>query len=905
MQESVYEKTMSRRSFAKASAATIALAATMTSMFGCKKDPPKPPEEKPKDVEKVEEAFGVCRMCQQQYCSYKATIKSGIVTRIEGVPESLLSNGTLCARGNANITQHYNPYRVKTPLMRTNPQKGMNVDPGWKEISWEDALATVADRMKAIKADNPKKFAYNQGFARTGILISDTSYVAAFGSPNAFRSNGPLCATHFVPSSCVGTFLGPNFDFAYTDYCLCLGRSMGPSTGVSAGGSRGDGGIATKLFMYAMDRGMKLKVVGPRYQPESVHKNAEWLSMVPGGEFPFVLALTNVLLNELGIYDEEFVTWRTNLPYLILPEGGYARNADGLPLIWDKASNSAKPFNDPTLETPALDGTYFVDGVAALPAFELLKASVRSTTPEVAAERAGITADEIRAIANELVAYARIGETIKIEDAELPLRPVAIIAGRGVVSKKDGILCHMAIANLNMILGAVGVPGGVQSDTWGDYFKPDDDGLVGLVSEAVPWWATRGKFTFPPQQVDLKEFYPVSHHMPHIAYKAIANPEKYKLEYSLDMLLVYGGNAIQHNAAPDITIDSIANIPFTVSIAYHLDEPAWMADIVLPEDSNMERHIAGRAYKDVGLRDGKPILFTQTNIQRPVVPRLFDTMQPDDIFIELAERVGFLGGETGVNAALNRGFKDDFKIDPEKKYTIKELLNSQVKSDWGAEYGMDIQEPFMQKIAPFTNRYAYFFQPGKATRHRVYYDHLLDVGKRLKKYLQENGLDTVPGWEGKKFFEYYIPLPMLVEEDFDKAPEDYPLQVFNWKTPQFIGLVGGNDNPYLYEVAKNFDPYTFAVCINTTTAAELGIKQGDEVLVESQYGKAKGKAALTETVRPDCIGIAGNLGRLSPGMNPIALEGPNYNHLLPDTEGLIDPIAGQIPVTTWVRVKKA
>lgn len=894
---------MTRRAFAKATAATVAMAAVSSSLFGCGQETLEEGGEE--SIASFEEAYGVCRMCQQQYCSYKAIKKDGVVIRLEGVPESLLSNGTLCARGNSNIAQHYNPYRVKTPLQRTNTAKGMDVDPGWKEITWDEALQIVADRLIAIREDDPRKFAYNQGFSRTGILIGDTAYVAAFGSPNAFRSNGPLCATHFAPASTVGTFLGPNYDFAYTDYCLCLGRNMGASTGVSSGGSRGDGGISAKNFLYSMDRGMKLVCVSPRLQPEALHENAQWLPLTPGSEFSFVMALLNILLHELDTYDKEFVTWRTNLPYLILPEGGYIRDENNKPLIWDAASGSAKAFDDESLEEPALEGSYDVNGVTVQPAFVLLKESVKDTTPEKAAPLAGITADEIRAIANDLVKYARIGETITIEGVEMPLRPVAVIAGRGVVSKKDGILCHMAAININMLLGAVGVPGGVHPDCWGAFFAPDEDGLVGLVSEAVPWWATKGEFSYPPNMLDLKEFYPVSHHMPHLAYKVIADPEKYGMDYTLDTLLSYGGNAVQHNAAPDNTLAAMAKIPFIVSISYHMDEPTWMSDIVLPEDSNFERYIAGRCYKDVGLKDGQVVAFKQTNIQRPVVDRLYDTRQPDDIFVEIAERVGFLHGEKGVNASLNKSYKDDFKIDTEKKYTIKELLDSQVKSDWGAEHGMDEEGPFIQEIVPMCDRYAYSYHPGKATRHRVYFDHLLETGRKLKAYLQENGLETVPGWEGKEFFEYYVPLPKLIGQEAHVAPEGYPLQVINWKTPQFIGLIGGNDNPYLYQVSKDFDPYMFGACLNTKTAVELGIQAGDAIVVESPYGKVQTTAIITETIHPGCVGIAGNLGRMSPGLNPIALDGPVYNHLLPDVEGMIDPIAGQISVATWVRVEKA
>ena len=41
----------------------------------------------------------------------------------------------------------YNPYRVKTPLMRTNPEKGLDVDK-WKEITWDEALDITAKELR-------------------------------------------------------------------------------------------------------------------------------------------------------------------------------------------------------------------------------------------------------------------------------------------------------------------------------------------------------------------------------------------------------------------------------------------------------------------------------------------------------------------------------------------------------------------------------------------------------------------------------------------------------------------------------------------------------------------------------------------------------------------------------------
>ena len=61
---------------------------------------------------------------------------------IEGDPSNPISKGKLCACGQSAIYNLYNPYRVLAPMKRTNPKKGLDQDPGWVEISWEEALSS-------------------------------------------------------------------------------------------------------------------------------------------------------------------------------------------------------------------------------------------------------------------------------------------------------------------------------------------------------------------------------------------------------------------------------------------------------------------------------------------------------------------------------------------------------------------------------------------------------------------------------------------------------------------------------------------------------------------------------------------------------------------------------------------
>ncbi|MBI2986687.1 MAG: thiosulfate reductase, partial [Deltaproteobacteria bacterium] len=73
-------------------------------------------------------------------CGIVAHRKNGVLVKIEGDPGCPASEGHLCPKGQAGLIGLYDPSRVKTPLVRTNPEKGMGVDPKWREISWEEAL---------------------------------------------------------------------------------------------------------------------------------------------------------------------------------------------------------------------------------------------------------------------------------------------------------------------------------------------------------------------------------------------------------------------------------------------------------------------------------------------------------------------------------------------------------------------------------------------------------------------------------------------------------------------------------------------------------------------------------------------------------------------------------------------
>ena len=139
-------------------------------------------------------------------------------------------------------------------------------------------------------------------------------------------------------------------------------------------------------------------------------KAHEWGPIRPGTDAALALAMIQVLLNEEGLYDKEFLRKYTNGPYLIAADGHYLRDEkSGKPLMWDAESARARPFDDALFGEIALEGRFAVNGTEHPTAFTLFKEHVRQYTPEKMAPVTTIAAATIRRLAKEFGAAAQIG----------------------------------------------------------------------------------------------------------------------------------------------------------------------------------------------------------------------------------------------------------------------------------------------------------------------------------------------------------------------------------------------------------------------------------------------------------------------------------------------------------------
>lgn len=123
-------------------------------------------------------------------CGVLAYVEDGVVQDIKGNPESSNGRGKICAKGISKILSVSDPCRVHHPLRRTNPEKGIGVDPRWREISWDEALDTIAAKLKEVRADDARCIARGRSRSRS---------TGARSRASPARRNRAGCRWHRAP----------------------------------------------------------------------------------------------------------------------------------------------------------------------------------------------------------------------------------------------------------------------------------------------------------------------------------------------------------------------------------------------------------------------------------------------------------------------------------------------------------------------------------------------------------------------------------------------------------------------------------------------------------------------------------------------------------------------------------
>ncbi len=821
-----------------------------------------------------------CKMCIHSCNTRVHVTDDGIINKIEGDPDSPANKGKLCPKGNAAIMRHYDPARFKTPLRRTNPEKGPGVDPKWEPISWDEALDIVAGELRKTLEDDPRKLLPALSDFQK---LYHWAWPAAFGTMNYFSTAGSFCGGGYHPMNGIihSTFAAAN-DVNYCDYWINCGSGDGFSSHLHTAAQ------AYHVANARIDRNMRVVVIEPRLSVAGA-KADEWVPIRPATDRQFALGMCHVLVYE-NLYDEKFLKNDTNAPYLVGADGYFVRDSDGKTYVWDAGEGKAKLWDDETVQDVALEGNYEVEGQECRPAFQVFKDILADCTPEKMSEISTVPASTIERVAREFSKAARIGTTIDIDGRTLPLRPAGFNYYRGGHAHKHSSMANQSFKLVNLLVGSIDAPGGHVGATLDDqtidavHVAPGENGMMLTQPHQL---GPGAEFSHPPDTMHLKGHFPLGVEPGHLNVEVFFNPEKYGLDFKPDTMLLCHANPLWSLAGRrDKWFEIMASMRFIVAIDIISNETNEWADIILASHDSLESW---------NMTMIEPPHTEGMCLRQPMTEPLYDTKSEEDIINEISERLGILEiWNTILNQVCGFDQNPNLALDVTEKHSDKEIARRKglrwngKDLDWYVEHGHSVTPRRTDK----------WYRPWEGLRLHFYIEEFLSTRDNLKQAMEEKDAPIRHTWA----WDDYQPLPLPVLDPVHEEAPEYDLYAITFKDIQ-LNFGESLDNPWLKDIIHR-DPVHTSLLLNPKTAAAQGLKAGDVVLVESPYGKLFGMVGTSEGMHPETLGVSNALSRKATQGSPVRHGGGHFNDMLPANLEHTDANSGQCETVCKVKLTR-
>jgi len=428
----------------------------------------------------------------ESYCGLVVAVRDGEVLQVRPDKEHPLSKGYACPKGIAIAEVQNDPDRLLHPLRK-------RADGTFEQISWDTAISEIGRRLKAIlDARGPAALGWYEGnpaYFSYSHFIWTKGFIDAVGTPHYYWPGSQDANNRFAASGILyGTAANTPFpDISRNRFLLIVGGNPLVSHGSALSVPR------IKDHLHAIvDRGGRVICVDPRRSETAAA--FEHVPIRPDTDAHLLLAMHNVLFEE-NLVDHAFLAQ------------------------WTKDADALRSLCAPY-------------------------------TPERAAERTGIAADDIRALARDFAgadaaaAYGRTGSCL----------------GR------NATLVAFLLDTLNIVAGKMDKPGGA---IFGEVPFPVD-----LLSDLMGFSSFDKKRSRIGNYPDVMGTLPAA-----IMAKEIMTPG----DQQIRALIVGAGNPV--NSVPNgAEIErALADLELMVSMDLYMTETNQYADYILPTTTFLER----------------------------------------------------------------------------------------------------------------------------------------------------------------------------------------------------------------------------------------------------------------------------------------------------------------------------
>ena len=230
-------------------------------------------------------------------CGMHISVENGVAVKVEGAKDMPFTQGTLCTKVARYLDRTYSKERVLHPLKRV----GAKGEGKFERITWDEALATIAAKFKAIAAVEPQailpcNYAGTMGLAQYASM--DRRFFHKLGASLLDRT---LCSSAGKVGMKITLGAGVGMDperFDEARLILIWGSNS----------------IVSNLHLWsrvqeAKRRGAKIIAIDP-YRSLTAAKCDQHVAPLPGTDAALALGMMHVIVNE-GLHDADYVARHT------------------------------------------------------------------------------------------------------------------------------------------------------------------------------------------------------------------------------------------------------------------------------------------------------------------------------------------------------------------------------------------------------------------------------------------------------------------------------------------------------------------------------------------------------------------------------------------------------------------
>ncbi len=226
-------------------------------------------------------------------CAMLVTVTDGVATAIRGDPDHPNTAGALCTKVARYLERTYHPDRILHPLKRIGP-KGQGQ---FAQISWDEALDTIADRLQSIAKRDPRAILPYSFAGTMGAVQGESMAMRFFHRIGASQLDRTICSSAGGAGLrySIGAKMGTDTEqFEHARLILIWGGNP----------------IASNLHFWmraqeARRKGAVLVAIDP-YRSLTAEKCQHHIAPLPGTDAALALGIMHVLVRD-DLLDHDYI----------------------------------------------------------------------------------------------------------------------------------------------------------------------------------------------------------------------------------------------------------------------------------------------------------------------------------------------------------------------------------------------------------------------------------------------------------------------------------------------------------------------------------------------------------------------------------------------------------------------